>query len=402
MMSDTTGSGCVTERSNVIGHLYPDVILPQEQGGAEAPVIAWLWARTVLCPNPACGARMPLIRSFALSTKVGKEAFAEPVVDHATKTVTFNVKVGNIKAPEGTKLRGASTCIFCGTVVKDAELRKQAVNAGLGDIPLAVVTDGPDGRMYLGSGAFNVPEIPHVEASWLDRDLPENARWFSPPGYSLRTYRTLFTARQLAMLVTFSDLVSKARDQAVIDGASSDYADAIATYLSFGIDKLTTTNCSICSWQTDPTRLVAAFSRQAIPMVWDYAEANPFSGAAGDYQLAVGSIAEVLERLYSGGGEARVVQLDATSGSSSSQTIFSTDPPYYDNIGYADLSDYFYVWLRRNLACNLSRYLQHDTSSEKTRAHSDPISLRWESGTRPSLLRGWFWKGIREDAGTTT
>jgi putative DNA methylase len=334
----------------LIGHLYPTVKLPQKHGGSEAVVVAWLWARTVLCPNPACGARMPLIRSFALSTKPGREASTEPLVDHATKVVTFEVNTGNRKLPEGTKQRGASKCLFCGTVVKDAALRKQALDAGLGDIPIAVVAEGPVGRMYLGSAAFYVPEIPHIEAEWLDQRLSENARWFSPPGYGMRTYRDLFTPRQLVALVTFSDLVGKAREQAVADGASNDYADAVATYLSFGIDKLTTTNCSICSWQTDPTRLVAAFSRQAIPMVWDYAEANPFSGAAGDYQLAVGSIAEVLERLYPGRTPGRVVQLDATSGAFDSQTMFSTDPPYYDNIGYADLSDYFYVWLRRNLS----------------------------------------------------
>jgi|HubBroStandDraft_6_1064221.scaffolds.fasta_scaffold00154_13 putative DNA methylase len=334
----------------LIGHLYPRVKLPEEQGGTEATVVAWLWARTVLCPNPACGARMPLIRSFALSTKPGKEASAEPVVDHMTKEVAFQVITGNRKPPEGTKQRGASKCLFCGTVVKDAALRKQALDAALGDIPLAVVVEGPAGRTYLGSAAFDVPEIPHIEAAWLDQLLSDNARWFSPPGYGMPTYRSLFTPRQLVVLATFSDLVSKARDRALADGASDDYADAVATYLSFGIDKLTTTNCSICSWQTDPTRLVAAFSRQAIPMVWDYAEANPFSGAAGDYQLAVGSIAEVLERLYSGRIQGRAVQLDATSGSFDSQTMFSTDPPYYDNIGYADLSDYFYVWLRRNLS----------------------------------------------------
>jgi len=334
----------------LIGHLYPSVKLPPEHGGAEATVIAWLWARTVLCPNPACGARMPLIRSFALSDKPGKEASAEPLVDHAAKVVTFEVNTGNRKPPEGTKQRGASKCLFCGTVIKDAALRKQALDAGLGDIPLAVVAEGPAGRMYLGSAAFSIPETPHLEAAWLDQAMSENARWFSPPGYGMRTYRDLFTRRQLVALTTFSDLVREAREQAISDGASSDYADSLATYLAFGIDKLATTNCSICSWQTDPTRLTQAFSRQAIPMVWDYAEANPFSGAAGDYQLAVGSIAEVLERLYSGGITGRVVQLDATSGASNSQTMFSTDPPYYDNIGYADLSDFFYVWLRRNLS----------------------------------------------------
>jgi putative DNA methylase len=163
-------------------------------------------------------------------------------------------------------------------------------------------------------------------------------------------HRDLFSHRQLVTLTTFSDLVCEARDQAISDGASSDYADSLATYLSFGIDKLATTNCSICSWQTDPTRLTQAFSRQAIPMVWDYAEANPFSGAAGDYELAVDSVSEVLDRLQASNISGRAIQRDAQGAEFSDRVIFSTDPPYYDNIGYADLSDFFYVWLRRSLS----------------------------------------------------
>lgn len=331
-----------------VGHLYPAVKLPPEQGGGDATVVAWLWARTVQCPNPACGARMPMIRSFALSIKAGSKAWLEPVIDHSHKTVRFEVKTGSGVPRQGTKQRGRSECLFCGNAISDASLREQAKSRGIGSLPMAVVVEGRRGRIYIPTNGDEF-ELPPSDTPWLDQPLPDNARWFSPPGYGLPTFKDLFTPRQLATLTTFTDLVLEVRKRIVNDGGSDGYASALAVYLSFGIDKLTTTNSSFCAWQTEPTRLVAAFGRQAIPMIWDYAEANPFSGAAGDYALAVGSIAEVLDRLVVArpGG---VAQRDACADSDLKKVMFSTDPPYYDNIGYADLSDYFYVWLRKNLS----------------------------------------------------
>ncbi len=331
-----------------IGHLYPKAKLPKEKGGGEATVIAWLWARTITCPNPACGAQMPLVRSFALSIKTGNKAWLEPVIDHSLKKLRFEVRTGSGTPRQGTKLRGRSECVFCGNTISDAGLREQAKRAGIGSIPMAIVVEGRRERFYLPAQATEL-EIDPRETPWLEQPLPDNARWFSPPVYGLPTFKDLFTARQLITLTTFSDLVKEACQQAVQDGGTEEYSNALAVYLSFGIDKLTTTNSSFCSWQTEPTRLVAAFGRQAIPMIWDYAEANPFSGAAGDYALAVGSIAEVLERLALG-KPGVVVQRDAAASSERGKVMFSTDPPYYDNIGYADLSDYFYVWLRRNVS----------------------------------------------------
>jgi putative DNA methylase len=331
-----------------IGHLYPKVKLPKEHGGGEATVIAWLWARTVKCPNPACGAQMPLVRSFSLSIKQGKKAWLDPVIDHSKKTVRFEVKTGSGSPRQGTKLRGRSECLFCKNTISDASLRDQAKAFGIGSIPLAIVLEGPRDRVYVAAEQEGVSAKP-VDTPWLNSPLPDNARWFSPPGYGISTFRDLFTSRQLLTLTTFSDLVSEACKQVIHDGGTEAYANALAIYLSFGIDKLTTTNSSFCSWQTEPTRLVAAFGRQAIPMVWDYAEANPLSGAAGDYALAVGSIAEVLDNLALG-KQGTVLQRDACAGSDGKKVMFSTDPPYYDNIGYADLSDYFYVWLRRPLS----------------------------------------------------
>ena len=329
-----------------IGHLYPKVKLPKEHGGGEATVIAWLWARTVPCPNPACGARMPLVRSFVLSSKPGKKAWVEPIVDHVAKAVRFEVRTGE-GAPEGTKQRNRSRCLFCGNILNDATVRGQAVAHGFGEVLMAVVAEGPRGRIYLNAECAAVQGAPAVAAAFLEQPLPDNARWFSPPGYGLPLFRDLFTPRQLVALTTFSELVGEARQQAIADGASPDRANAIATYLGFAVDKMTDTNTVLCTWQVDPPRLRATFGRQALPMTWDYAEANVFADAAGDYQRCMGSLTEVLDRLFAGVPGA-VRQLDARS-TLQGDCLLSTDPPYYDNIGYADLSDFFYVWLRRSL-----------------------------------------------------
>lgn len=332
-----------------IGRLYPPVKLAD---GSAATVIAWLWARTVTCPNPACGATMPLVRSFALSTKKGKEAWVEPVVEPGGKRVSFRIATGSGTPPDPPKVgRGAKfRCLCCGQVAVDDHIKGEGQAGRMGSQLMAIVAEGARGRIYLEP----TPEHESVAASagsvWgPEQELPTNPRWFSPPAFGMTRHRDLFTKRQLTALSTFADLVQEARTQALRDGLPESRANAIATYLGMGIDKLATTNCSICSWQTEPTRLVQAFSRQAIPMVWDFAEANPFSGAAGDYRLSIGGLCEVLDRIYPA-NRGRAGQKDSASGSYERPFLFATDPPYYDNIGYADLSDFYYVWLRRSLA----------------------------------------------------
>jgi putative DNA methylase len=329
-----------------IGHLYPRVKLPKEQGGGEATVIAWLWARTVKCPNPACGARMPLASKFVLSSKPGKKTWVEPIVDHRAKSVRFEVRTGE-GAPEGTKQRNRSRCLFCGNILNDAAVRGQAVAHGFGEVLMAVVAEGSRGRIYLNTAeCAAVPGTPAVATAFLEQPLPDNARWFSPPGYGLPLFRDLFTPRQLVALTTFSDLVGEARQRAIADGASPDRAGAIATYLGFGVSRLSDICNSLCRWETSKTQVRNLFGRQAIPMVWDFAEPNVFAEAAGDYGVSLDNLCKALEATPAR-GRARVVQLDATN--ITEHSAFSTDPPYYDNIGYADLSDFFYVWLRRSL-----------------------------------------------------
>ncbi|MFH2055604.1 MAG: DUF1156 domain-containing protein, partial [bacterium] len=356
------------EAEKRIGHLYPKVKLPKEQGGGEATVIAWLWARTVRCPNPACGAQMPLVRSFWLSTKKGKQTRLKPIVDKKRKTVRFQIESGEGEAVQGTKERGKATCLYCGvSSITDLQLRQQASSHGFGNELLGVVAEGARGRVYVEAAAEMHPKVAEEpDADWLRQSLPINPRWFSPPGYGLKTFRDLFTSRQLVALTTFSDLVSEARESVLADarltgmpddgkgieeggkGATA-YADAVATYLGFAVDKAADYWSGLCSWHTSGEKMRNTFARQALPMVWDYAECCPFSSSTGNWTACVAWVRKVVARLAANAsGEVR--QLDAcVAVDGISNPMVATDPPYYDNIGYADLSDFFYVWLRRSI-----------------------------------------------------
>jgi putative DNA methylase len=349
-----------------IGHLYPRVSLPPERGGGEATVIAWIWARTVKSPNPAWDGPMPLVRSFALSTGPGREAWIQPTVDRGTKTIKYVTRTGP-GWPEGTVNRNGATCLATGTAVPLDYVRAEGKAARMGAELIAIVAEGPGGRFYLSPTEDQVRIARSASPQGVpETDLPEHALGFRVQAYGMTRHRDLFTARQLVALTTFSDLVDEARhraqDDALAAGMPNDgvrladggrgaeaYADAIATYLAFAVDKMTDTNTTLCTWQTDPPRLRATFGRQALPMTWDYAEANVFADAAGDFGRCIGSLSEVLERLPSLGGGAVVGQADAANAHQRPSAVFCTDPPYYDNIGYADLSDFFYVWLRRSL-----------------------------------------------------
>ncbi len=358
------------EAEKWIGHLYPKAQLPD---GGEATVIAWLWARTVKCPNPACGCQMPLVRSFALSTKKGKETWVEPVIDRTQKTpkVEFVVQSGN-GAPDGTVDRKGATCIACETPVPleyvRAEGRAKRMSAQL----MVIVAEGNRGRIYLAPNAEHEQIAAKAEPAWKPEIHlpPDNTRDFRPQLYGMPTYGDLFTSRQLVALTTLSDLVrdevkSKIQQDALAAGVNDDsvtlcnggtgataYAEAVATYLALSLDKLADYNSSICSWHSGRDTIRNTFARQAIPMVWDYAEVNPFSQSTGNFKGAVDWTIDALKNLPSIGARSGLVeQRDATTSVSEDikPLVFTTDPPYYDNIGYADLSDFFYVWLRRSL-----------------------------------------------------
>lgn len=352
-----------------IGHLYPQVEIPIENGGGKGTVIAWLWARTVKSPNPAFShCDVPLVSTFILCSKVGKEAYISPVI-HGD---SYHFEVHSGKAPagakDGTKLsRGANfKCLFSDAPIEPKHIYEEANAGRMGSKLMAIVVEGKRGRLYL-SPTDEVELVARTASpTWMPEvAMPENPRWFSPPLYGLKRYGDLFTPRQLVALTTFSDLVQEARlkiktdalasgmpdDEIPLDqgglGATA-YADAVAVYLAFSIDKASDYWSSICTWHSSKELIRNTFGRQAIPMTWDYAETNPFSDSAGNVSSGIDWAKKALE-LFPVTTKGTATQADAQTQALSLNKLISTDPPYYDNIGYADLSDYFYVWLRRAL-----------------------------------------------------
>ncbi len=364
-----------------IGHLYPNVRVPGDQGGGQAPVIAWLWARSVKCPNPGCGAMMPLISSFDLSTKPGREKWIQPEIDRVQGRIRWTVGTGKDAKPQPVKLgQGARfNCIVCSNPATPDYIHDEFEKGRASNELIAVVGDGSGRRIYCP------PSEDQLAAAEMARPLrDELSRAGALPTqpcrgtfggnaqgrrYGFMTFSDYFTDRQLVALATFTDLVQEARllayRDAVAAGMPDDgiratngglgadaYADAIALYTAFAISRVVDRGSTLCSWDSSPKMeaLRNTFARQALQMTWDFAESNFFSESSGNLLGAFDWVAKVVERLPAG-PPGFASQRDATRLTpSGGRVLISTDPPYYDNISYADLADFFYVWLRRSLA----------------------------------------------------
>ncbi len=371
------------EAKKRIGHLYPPVEITAEMAknrpdlnpyvGQKLTVIAWLWARTVKSPNPQFSdVDVPLVSSFVLSSKKGKEAYVEPIVDG--NGYRFEVRVGKppAAADMGTKLgRGAKfKCIMSGTPMEESYVREQGAQHRMGARLMAIVAEGERGRVYLAANDYHEKVAADAKPIWKPTTMmADNPRWFSPPAYGMTTYGDIFTDRQLVALNTFSDLVKDAQARATADakaagweddgkplcdggtGATA-YGDALAVYLTFVLDKSSDLNNSLCRWEPVAQCPRQLFGRQAIPMIWDYAESNYLSDASGGWLTFVCGVSQAFAKCFSSVRNADkgfANQGDAQTQEYSRDKVVSTDPPYYDNIGYADLSDFFYQWMRRPL-----------------------------------------------------
>lgn len=353
------------EAEKRIGHLYPKVKLPKEQGGGDATVIAWLWARTVKCPNPACGAQMPLVRSFAIAAKAGKKICVEPIV--SGNQYNFEIKQGSEKQKQGTVNRKGATCICCNTPVPFDYIRNEGKAKRINAKLMAIMVEHQSGRIYLPP--IEVQENIALRANpenAPDTDLPDQALGFRVQLYGMTKHKDLFSARQLSALITMNEMISEARVKVIADareaGISDEmatlneggvgvqgYADAISVYLSCALSRLATYNNTICFWNIKGGSVAQIFARQAIPMSWDFIEINPLEKMSGNWLGGIEWVGDVLENLPCG-IQAHVKQLDATASiNGATSPLISTDPPYYDNIGYADLADFFYIWMRRSL-----------------------------------------------------
>ena len=348
------------EAEQRIGDLYPKVELPKEYGGGEAVVNTWLWARTVKCSNPACGARVPLVNSFWLSKKKGKKAWVEPVVNKVEKTVQFKVKRGDGVPPESTKVgRGARfRCLVCQHDSSNHYIKAESMVGRLGTQLMAIIAEGRRNRIYLPPSEVHETIAESAKPTWIPQAEMnrDTTNLVSGRGYGFFIWADLFTQRQLAALTTFSDLVNEAHKRVKADAVKAGreeartYADTVVTYLACGISRLSDYCNSFCTWNPTNENVRNLFQRQAIPMVWDFAEANPIHGKLS-IESTTNWVAEALTNLPNAEVSARVFQADARNADVKFVTppIVSTDPPYYDNIGYADLSDFFYIWLRRSL-----------------------------------------------------
>ena len=367
------------EAQSRIGHLYPKVVINplmaagrpdlEPYNGRELTVIAWLWARTVASPDPLLrGAHVPLVRSFVLSSKKGNPVWVEPEVDRGTGAYRFVVRVGEGAVPDGTVARKGGRCLVTGTPMPFTHIRAEAKAGRMGERLMAIVAEGERGRVYLSP----VPDQTETAFSAVPDFKPSGSisHW---PGrtnvveYGLTTFGDLFTDRQLVALTTFSDLVAEAREKVLADalaaGMDADaphladrgtganaYSDAVATYLGLGITRLADRCSALCGWDSGYVKIRNTFGRQALPMVWDFAEGNPFSESTGNWLSAIDWIQKVVGGSPAVGTRGSVIQQDAAGETDLiDDAVVATDPPYYDNIGYADLSDFFYVWQRRAL-----------------------------------------------------
>jgi putative DNA methylase len=367
-----------------IGYLYPNVKLPKNYGGGDANVIAWVWARTVASPSPAAqGKHVPLISTYFLSSKKGGLAWLEPVVDKKVGTYRFEIEVGTptgcggirsdsmskhikvcgrcARIAGGTKRgRGSNfECLLTGDPISEDHVRVEGKAQRLGLTLLAVVASVGRGRIYLPAthdqeDASNV-QAPAVESG----DMPNNPRWFSPPLVGFKTYTSVFISRQQTAMVTLSDSVKEIRkdiqddaSRAGLSGGDADtYARTVTTFLALALDRCADFNNALCRWSPSNEKVMNLFGRQAIPMVWDFAEANILGESVGSWSTCADYVADCIEVLTVGRtSTGQALQVDAATGANGlGNLLVSTDPPYYDNMGYGALSDFFYVWLRRTV-----------------------------------------------------
>lgn len=401
-----------------IGHLYPKVKVTEAMAsarsdlkpyiGEELTVIAWLWVRTVKSPNPAYSqVDVPLASNFVLSSKDGKEAWVEPVVEGSQYRFTVRIGKPPAEAKDGTKLaRGAKfRCVMSDAPIEENHIYNEANAGRMGARLMAIVAEGTRGRLYLDPTVDAEAIAAQAKPTWKPEvAMPENPRWFSPPLYGLKTYGDLFTPRQLVALTTFSDLVTEARGKIIADalaagmpddgqgldaggtGATA-YGDAVSTYLMFVQTRLVHYSSTICTWLVKDAAIARTFTKQAIPMAWDFAEGNPFGKSSTEFSRCTEVIAQVVEKLAAS-RPATAWQDDATTVSIPGNAFVSTDPPYYDNIGYADLSDFFYLWLRRGLKEIFPKMLSTVSTPKADELVATPYRHGGKVGAEVFFMRG--------------
>lgn len=376
------GAWMRTEAEKRIGHLYPKIEVTAQMVaerpdlkpylGEKLTVVAWLWARTVKSPNPAfADVEVPLASTFVLSTKEGKQAYVQPIINNGH--YRFSVRVGDL--PDGAETgtaagkRGGFYCLMSGVPIDYKYIRSEGSSGRLGARLMAMVAESKRGRVYLSPDDEHERVAASAIAEWEPRVELNGKSRVNVSNYGLSSYADLFTPRQLAALSTYSGLIQEVKARIAADSGdaardtdnsslaaggtgSTAYAEAVCVYLAFSLSKLADYATTICRWFPERDSARSTFARQAIPMSWDFTELNPLHDATGSFRNGYMWVAECVELFHNEGSAkecGRAIQADAVSQTASYLKIVSTDPPYYDNIEYADISDFFYIWLRRSL-----------------------------------------------------
>ena len=383
------------EAQRRIGHLYPDATGPD---GEKLTPIAWIWARTVESPDPSWSGNVPLVASWTLANKPGKpKIWIEPIIDRDAMTISYEIREGGEPSSERTCSGSDGICLATDAAISLDYIRGEARAGRMGAQLMAVVAEGKRGRVYCA------PEHGHHQASMCEEPewkpvlpLPPMARSISVQIYGLDEWWKLFTPRQLTVLTTFSDLLSevmkRVNEDALAAGMAADptrlrdggsgavaYADAVATYLAFVIDKCADYWSTICTWHNSKVLIRNTFGRQGVPMTWDFAECNPFSSSTGNWMAMVHWVVKAIKHVPASGSDGDAVQQDARARvHESAGAVISTDPPYYDNVTYSESSDFFYVWLRRNL----TEVWPEECSTLLTPKSQELVANRYQHGSK--------------------
>jgi putative DNA methylase len=353
-----------------VGWLYPKIKLPENEVGNKVTIVAWLWARTVKCPNPACGARMPLASKWDLSKKKGRKTWVEPKVDRSVSPprIYYEIGIGKGTVPKRTVKRTGAVCLACGTPVKLEYIREEGKQGRLGTQMTAIAAKGVKGRIYLPPTNEQIKLAKEGELGWMPTQEIVDGMAGNVPSYGINTFGELFTKRQLVALNTLGDLIREVQElirrDAVKAGLSNDgislengglgaqaYSDAVVTYLAFAFSKTLNRSNAFVPWGVNVECPVNLFTRHAIAFIWDFAESNVITGPSGSFSSMLENTVRGLENIginIPTKGEAFISDA-AEGGKNLDSPIISTDPPYYDVIPYSDLSDFFYVWLRHLL-----------------------------------------------------
>ena len=338
-----------------MGQLYPEAIIPKAFGGGHGQVAAWIWARTVACPNPSCRSRTPLVNKFWLSTHVGNEAHAVPVYEKTSRTFSFSVhRSGQPHA--GTVDRSGATCLACNNPISFDHIRSEGTGGRIGHALMAIAVEGAHGRLYLDPTAVHLEAAQKCSPEWEpDSDLPESALGFRVQKYGITKHRDLFTKRQMTALSCLAGEIADIRKDIVRDAAGdSAYADLVQAFLALSLSRVAQTNNTLVRWlirASGTSKGTPAFDRQIVSMTWEFSEGNVLGDSVGSWNAAVKNPLTALKSVPSTGLVGEAIQHDATSRwDRSGEFVVSTDPPYFDAIGYADLSDFFYIWLRKAMS----------------------------------------------------